>query len=554
MGPDDDPVTDPGPAPIGPARVPEREPVLAGAPPARAPGDSRRERWLLAAILLLALALRWPGFTDPWSGIGFNAVMGSWSTGEFSKNFVEHGFLEAGLMPNRWRVELEDGTVVREWYAHHPVFYALVSAGSLALFGDHEWAIRLPWLVLSLLAVVALHRLLATIWDGTAALLGAGFLAVMPLAAHYAILPWVDTSAMPLAYALLLRSYVLWLRAPGPRTLRACALWAFAGTMLDWNMLLVVGPVLVHGLLTGPRGGRVRRALPLLSLPAACALAVAVHGAHMLLVMPREEVLTDTADTLQRATSAADTLAVFVRNQRLHLERVLTWPYLAVLALGLAQQLVAAARRRLGPEEGLLAVMALPGPIYVCAFPFRGFNHEFMWALSLLWLAATPALLVAWVARRGGGSWRARAAAAALALAAVSLCPGRVLWMWRTNRSDAIEQLVQQEWFRTTFSDPEAVALTSTGHTWMMLYHARTPIIPRVMSVAQLEELRRRVLSRLGPGRKVWFVFDLRLLEVQPELHAYLERSGTSERHLELLKADPMLAFDLFDLTEWAGS
>ena len=88
----------------------------------------------------------------------------------------------------------------------------------------------------------------------------------------------------------------------------------------------------------------------------------------------------------------------------------------------------------------------------------------------------------------------------------------------------------------------------------MMLYHARTPIIPRVMSVAQLEDLRRRVLSRLGPGRKVWFVFDLRLLEVQPELHAYLERNGRSQRHLELLKADPMLAFDLFDLTEWAGS
>lgn len=543
-------------APAGPADSGHGRPPRAALSPGRV-------RLLLGAILLLAFALRWPGFTDPWSGKGFNTVIGSWTTGEGAKNFVQHGFLDSGLMPTRYRVELADGSLVREWYAHHPAFFVLVSAVSLASFGDHEWAIRLPWLCFSLAAVWAAWRFFATLWDERVALVGALFLALLPLAAHYAILPWVDSNAVPWAYALFLRRYVLWQRGPTRAALRRCALWAFLGTMLDWNMVFVLVLALLHALCTSllsreagagpPPGERLRRVLPLLWVPAAAGAAVALHGLHMLLVMTRAEVFADTTETLERATSNADSLGVFLRNQAWNLERTLTWPYLALLVLALGEPLWRAARGRLTRAETLLPVLLLPGLLYVSAFPFRGTNHDFMWALSLLGFAAAPALLVTRLAA-GAASPGRRLLALALALGALALCPWRTLELWRANRSDAVARLAQQDWFRRTFSDPRAVAVTSTGQTWMMLYYASTPIVPRVMGVPQLEELRRRVLARLGPERKVWFVFDLQLATVQGELYAYLQRSGPSERHLELLGADPTLAFELFDLTAWAGS
>jgi len=174
-----------------------------------------------------------------------------------------------------------------------------------------------------------------------------------------------------------------------------------------------------------------------------------------------------------------------------------------------------------------------------------------MWALALLWFVATPALLLVRLGEWLGGA-RGAVAAIATGVLAVSLCPGRTLELWHDTRSDAVARLVHEPWFVHTFQDPEAVGITSVGTTWMMLYYARTPIVPRVTSVAELEDLKRRVLSRLGPGRKVWFVMDGLMVEYEPELYAFLKAHGPSEQHLELWKEDPHLGFELFDLTDWA--
>ena len=102
----------------------EEESKSGATSPALAGDDARHETpWaplLLALCLLLALVLRLPGMNEPWSGKGFNAGIGGWTTGECARNFVENGFFEAGLLPNRWRVELADGTIERDWSVTAP--------------------------------------------------------------------------------------------------------------------------------------------------------------------------------------------------------------------------------------------------------------------------------------------------------------------------------------------------------------------------------------------------------------------------------------------------
>lgn len=527
-----------------------------------------RARWWLAGILVLALVVRGAGLTDPYGVTGgFKDTLGAWGTAAFARLLVENGFFESGLMPYRWRVELSDGTVAREWYPHHPVGYLLLTAGMVELLGDSPWVTRLPWLLVSLLSLLAVHRLLRRVWGERVALLGAFAAAVLPLSSYYATLTWWENGGFVGVFCLLLERYVGWLREPAARSahLRAMALWTMAAVFLDWIGVFVLVGIALHAaaaVLAGRLEGR--SALRLLWLPAAVAVPVAVHALHMLAVLPWDQIVTETRNTWARTRRTEAPLGAFLTSQEVHLARLLTAPVCVLLAIGAARQLARAARGRLEPGEGaVLLALALPGPLYVGLFPYRGATHDFMWGLSMGWFAATFALEAqAWSRlARGAAPVLGRAVLTGLLVGTAWLGIGRTLELWRRFRTDDVVHYQRTAWWASTFGDPSAVVLTSAGRGWLLLYESDATLMCRISSVGQLEKRRDDVLARRARAGPVYFVIDRQLLapllELDPGLRseagrlvAYLRARGVAPSFGAV--AGPDEPFEIWDLTAWA--
>lgn len=515
-----------------------------------APAPSRRRTALLAAVLALALGLRLLGIAEPWSGRGFKSAFGTHTTGAHARNFHEHGFAESGWMPYFSRVELADGTLVRDWYAHHPALVAVLSGASMRVFGPHEWAISLPWVLFSLLSVVLVARLARALWGAREELLAALFMAVVPLSAWYGAIAWVD-GAVIACYAFVALRYLAWQRGGGTRELAIGALGVLVGGLFDWSMLLVLPGLGLHALAT--RG--LRGALPALLLPAGGLAAVALHKLHMLAVLPSELVHADTSATVAWVRSMPVPLPEFVRLQLSYVARYLTPPLALALLGALALQLRALLPGRRDEGAWLALALAPPGVLYVSLAPARSVNHDFFFFLSLPWVALSLARLASLAhealrARFG----RTGMLAGGLALAVLAAnCARVVVELWRAQRSDSIEQLAQAPWFAPALNDPRAVIAANTGVGLTLGAYARAALLNGIDTPQKLLDLRERVLSRLEPGRRVLFLFDGRGLELHAELHALLEASAPSELHLEGMQRTPPVAVQLYDLGAWAA-
>ncbi len=513
---------------------------------------ARRHGVLLTLVLLLALGLRGLELSDPWAGEGFKSAFGAFAAGAHARGLAQHGLAETGGLPFYWRLEYADGSVEHDLYTHHPAFYALVSAASLKLFGMVEWALRLPWVLASLLAIVSLERWMRLVWGRRVALLGALLLAVVPLSSWWGTLVWVDGLLVAL-YGRVLERWVRWLRSGDQVHLRAAALWFFLGGLVDWPMAFLLPGLLLQGAARLWRRGGVRACLPLGLLPLATLLSVGVHRLHMALAVHSERVQSDTENTLSSVMSLPVPLATFLGYQLDYALLYLTEAVFVLVVLGLARALWRLARGRLTAEQGLALVALPPGLLYVALFPSRSVNHSFFLFISLPAFAALSASLLVDMA----GWLRARSAGAArvlgpLALALlVGLCVWRHVQSWRLEHDTKMLDTVQAEWLAPVLADERAVILGAPSTHIGVHFYSAAPILGKLESVPQLLHLRRERLSRLGPGRRVVFLFDLRLMLVFPELYAYLDAEAPSEQHLE--RKDQGYAFELFDLTDWVG-
>lgn len=468
-------------------------------------------------------------------------------------DLARHGLGESLLMPYDWRIVLADGQVLHGWYTHHPALNTVLMSLTLTAFGHHAWSVRLPWVVFSVLALLGFRSLVRTVWDESTALLGTLLFAVIPLAAYFGSLPWVDGAIVWLS-CLLYRRYVLWGREGRLGHLAVGALYVFAGGLFDWTMHLSVAAVGVHAAGSCwhcPRGTRARFA-GLLLLPIASALSIAVHFAHMLLVLPPGEVTKHGAGTLEFATTLFYPISFFLREQGRYLVAYLTWPVLIIILTGLLRRGARTAQRRLSAADGLLLMMALPGFLYVGLFPARSVNHSFFLFLSMPFFAALTAVEIrSWgrTLRRRGDRSRLLVPLAVAAL--VTWCVWKDVELWRDSRSDALVELARAEWLAPILSDPGAVLLATFGYGMALSFYSEAPILNVSGDVAKLERQRRQILSRLGPRRRVVLLFDLVGAASWTQLHAYLTAHAPSQTHLELATADPPLGFELFDLTEW---
>lgn len=526
-----------------PARSDLREATSDGA--ASTGGAVPFERAWVAAFLVVALLLRLPGLDDPWSGKGFNSALGSFGTAEFVQNAAQHGFWESGGMPYRWRVELADGTVEREWYAHHPVAFYVLTWVSRTAFGAGELAIRLPWLLLSLLLPWAAWRSLRRLFGGRVALGALAALVAPPLAAHYALMPWVDNGVLAAAMLAVTARFTLWLEEGESRELRAAVGWMSVASFLDWTAALLLPCLGLAALAVARRRGPRLLGLAAL-LPAAVGLSAAVHAAHMLAVIGWDELWHDFTTTWSRTRTARVDWLEFTRGQARALSTNLGWPTLTLAGLG-AGVLSRRSTAR-GVRRWAVVALLVPGALYVYLFPFRGTNHDFMWIQSAGGVAALVGLALAALSRVRHGGLVAGAAAVAL----VAHGAHATLERHRATRSAVVRLAADHETLAPILGSPGDVVVTAMGQGWTLMPYATTPVIPRVEEVAELERLRERVLSQLGPGRRVHFLFDVQFHKVHAELLEHLRASGPSVQVLDGLRADPTVAFEVFDLTDWA--
>ncbi len=514
----------------------------------RSPLGRRHAWWLLAAILAAAAILRSFELGDAWSGKGFKSAFGAFTTGAFARNFYDYGFADSSAMTYFWRLELADGEVVHQWYTHHPVFYAVLTGAAMRAFGPYEWAAILPWLGISLLGIVALYRLFALLWGPRAALLGALLAAVTPLWSWWGTLTWVD-GALALVFCEATRHYVRWLRGAGAGAKLAIAAWFFAGGLVDWPAAFLLPSLGLHAIVTAWRREGWRGVLGWTCVPLALALAFGVHRLHLLAVLPRDVAQADTAHTLANVLSYSVPFDEFLALQLGHFLRYHTWPLALLVLIGFARDAWLALRGRLGAEGWIPLVLVPPGLFYVFLFPGRSHNHDFFLYVSFPAFAAFAArawtLLDARLRRRRALAW----IAPAVLLGVLVGCVVRHVEIWSWQRSPLLAAIVDAPWLAPLLDEPDDVLVASTGHGLQLMFYARTPIVDGIDQVAELESLRSAYLARLGPGRDVRFLFDLRGAELFADLRAYLQRSARYTAHV--VPVGSGAAFELYDLTDW---
>jgi 4-amino-4-deoxy-L-arabinose transferase-like glycosyltransferase len=522
-------------------------------------GEQRaRTRRRLVAILLLALALRLFGFTESWSGVGFRSAFATVTTGCNARNFAEHGLWASKLMPYYWRVELADGSALYEYYAHHPALFAVVGGLSLELFGAREWALTLPYLVFSLLSVVAVWRLAREWWGEREAHVAGLFLAVVPLSAWYGTLAWIDGLTITF-HALAILYWLRWMRGGGHAQLVRGALAMFGAGLCDWTGALLLPGLGLFALAWAWKRGS-KHLLPALLYPAGCAAAALVHWLHMRAVLPPELAHGDTRNTLSWVAQLPSDGWGFLAQQARHQLKLLTWPGVVVLGAAWLWQAARLVRGRACFEQGLLFALFPPGLLYIALVPSRSINHEFFSFVSLPWMALSCAWLLSsvlgWKARvASGATARATPLWARLALLGfASVCAWRTAEIWQAERRAGLGKLVHSAWLAPLLEDPRAVIVASPNAGLALPFYTRAPLIPGIASVEQLEELRARVLSRVGPGRRIVFLFDLLGAEIYAPLRQFLGAHATAIPRLELIGERPPIGFEEYDLSEWAAA
>ncbi|MEO0649582.1 MAG: glycosyltransferase family 39 protein [Planctomycetota bacterium] len=498
--------------------------------------------WLL---LLLGVALRSLDLFDPWSGVGFKSAFGTYTTGLFARNFFEHGFLESGLMPYYWRVELADGQVLREWYTHHPPLYALITGASMRLFGTAEWASRLPWLLLSTWSMFAVHRFAALACGRRVALFAHAVYAVVPLSAWYATMLYTDAAVVGL-FAVIASHHLLWLRGGERRHVAIATLCYFLGGMLDWPIVFLLPGLGLIALGQLWQRRSIAPVAPLVVYVGAIAAALVVHRLHMQAVLNAEEASSDTAATLAWVTRLPVPLGEFLGDQLRHARTYVTTPMLVAVAAGGVWLL---ATRAIPPAaRAVTAALALPGPLYIAAFPGRSYNHDFFLFMSLPFIALAAGYLLARLTEAGRVGWQR-----GLGLASCAVLLGwsvfQMLELRERNSASTVADVVAQPWLAELLEDERAVLLVPSGRCLSLPYYSSAPMVLQVDTPGQLEAWRHRIVDQLEPDRRAVFLLDALAAIAFPELREYLIAHAPAERHNEVENFE----LGVFDLRAWQG-
>ncbi len=184
---------------------------------------------LTILLLLLALALLSYSLDKPFWG-QFDWT-GAWF-GTIARNYLEIPLAKSRLAPITVA-----GTANRadwQYYNHYSVAYPFLIAGSLLVFGDHEWSIRLVSLVFSLLMLGAFYVLCRRFFHPLVGIFGIIVIIFSPMFVYYGKLPVHEQPVLFLSLVSLFY-YLSWTHSAKRADFIKMFLSVILGFLISWT-------------------------------------------------------------------------------------------------------------------------------------------------------------------------------------------------------------------------------------------------------------------------------------------------------------------------------
>jgi hypothetical protein len=445
----------------------------------------------LLLILVLAAAVRIPLVTLEFGRNGDG-------TGSFY-GIIARNYLLRDNWPTLWMPVLSIGDAghAPTLYAHHPPTVPLLTALSIAVFGDSDFAVRFPAFAFTLASVAALYIVVLRLGGSVPATVGALVLAFVPMSLRYGQMPDVVNSQLVFTGLLTLAMYLRFLdRNSVPRLMMLLGSFT-AAALTDWPAFFLAPVLGAHLLIARPEGW-LRCGV--------CLLVVSVGlfgGLYLWISAATGDWGLIVRQFLNRAAQSrtddhrAYTLATWVAGVWTYQRELHTIPLVAVGAVGWAVAAIRCRKSRLS----LLVVLALGWAALHAIVGRQGvLNHDWWWWPMTLALAVSAAglaeFVVKWPPVEGRSAW---ACGAVIAMAGV----GCIVWTITETRHvlspawvhGAIPQYTPKELGEVIrkFVPPErAVMLFESDAQPYMHYNADRPIL---FSVWDPETFERRMVS-----------------------------------------------------------
>jgi hypothetical protein len=205
--------------------------------------------WPCLVLVLVSAGLRVPLLMLEF---GRNAEGTGALYGIAAENYLTRGGADSLWMPV---LSVGGAEIPPTVYAHHPPTVPLVLAASWAVFGQSDWAARLPWMLMTLGCVAAVYGLVLRSGGGRAgAAMAAAVMALLPFSLRFGQMPDVINSMLVLGVLLLVWASLRVVERPTAGTVTAVGLALLGALLVDWPaffMAVVLGAGLVIG---RPRG------------------------------------------------------------------------------------------------------------------------------------------------------------------------------------------------------------------------------------------------------------------------------------------------------------
>lgn len=466
-------------------------------------GHLLRQWWPCAVVLLLGIAVRWPLLNLEFgrNGDGTGSMYGI-----AARNYLLRSNWETWWMPV---ISVGGATLEPTVYAHHPPTVPLLMAVSVAVFGDHDWVMRLPALLFTLGSGAVVYGLLRRLggWGGDwlSGVVGAAVMLFVPLSLRFGQMPDVVNSQLVFFVGLAIWMYVRVLEKKTPGRMLAWVLAMVGGMLTDWPAFFLVPVLGAHLVLWRPVGWKSL-------LVTVVVLSVAVFGAlyvwvslatgnwglipdHFLKRSAKAEL--DNAEPFTWGSWAA---GMWRYNVELHTVPLLVTALVGgIWGLWRGRKTVAVAA----------AVVACWGVMHVVVGRQAGLNHQWwLWPMTLT-LAVEAGVLVLMLGRVSSGPLRN----AVVGVVTVGLCTWWTVTEvrhslsreWLDSGCPQYSMVDLRNFVQAHVPEGEAVVLYEDDMQPYLVYNMNRPVIQRVYDPQELE---RRI--REGRG-DLFYNFDQKL-------------------------------------------
>lgn len=197
------------------------------------------------AVFALFAAVIMAGFIDlPFKASDHDEAGGCfWGTA--ARNYVRYGFIgtKFGLVENGGIVKPEEFL----YNTHHPVLTPAIISFFIRIFGLHEWAIRLPFVISSIGSLFLCFFLAKRLWGRRTAILSSLAIISMPAYLHYSSVS--DMGPIALFFSLgCIYFYLIWLESNSIFSIVCMAVTFVIAALASWDSYYIIPAIAAYNL------------------------------------------------------------------------------------------------------------------------------------------------------------------------------------------------------------------------------------------------------------------------------------------------------------------